>query len=343
MKEEGTIPEAVRAALAFGDKHPEILQLSLEQLRMLFLLNHFKSISKIAKHTGKEQTSVTKTIQAAENKFIRVAKEEIVNRSLGRNRFELIQPLGNKIVAFSESLLEQAYKIVDDINIATGPVTLRIGLVSFQMSMFADIKRKFVLEAEKRRIPYLLELKHTHTSEMRSFLNDDVVDIVLGGDVCEIDENPMHEDKQLDFIAHHEEKLGLLGRLDLKRKSITFQDIISEKMPVLLPNKGAIYHFITNETGLHSPESIKKSFNLIDWSNDVNMMIEMLRHSIYEASIISTSSIYETLRQQEEFKDTFFYHLENTKHVMKYGVFIKREERYKYSQNHPLTIFLNCC
>jgi DNA-binding transcriptional LysR family regulator len=303
------------------------VSVTVDQLRTFVAVHETGSARAAAIHVLKrDQSSVEKQLKTLDEHFWNFNKERLIIKPQGRGaelRFtrggERVYQLARKVLQeFSDTRtqFEKVYR-------------LRIALTKFTIPLLAEVEDSISKRLRQHGRKPERELIHIRSELVQQCLEDPSLDFSLGGIVTG---QPI--DSRLQFIPWKSENLLLLSNLPLHCKAIQIAQLRSLGLPLILPTTGVIKEFVTQALGG------AEGLNVVEWCNDLQFGLDLLRLRVHEACMICTEFIAAEARNRKDCDKTFYtYRISDCKLKMETGLFRRAGEDELYEPTHPVRIF----
>ncbi|WP_218952329.1 LysR family transcriptional regulator [Amycolatopsis anabasis] len=196
---------------------PELLDLTLDQFRILVVVHKTGTALLAARALGREQSSVQKQLNNLNDTAQRLIGESLVIKQ-GRGEPFLFSPSGDEAVALAENTLASWSGGIHRARRRVG-TTITVGTTEFTIRFLGENWPAIQQDFEGREVE--LKISHVRTRDFCAKLDAQQVDLICGSFATERDQLPTLD---YDFIEWHREGVALLANLttrELPDKPVT--------------------------------------------------------------------------------------------------------------------------
>lgn len=189
---------------------PEMLDVSLDQLRTLAVVHTTGTAQRAARALGREQSSVQKQLDNLNKAATRLVSEPLVVKQ-GRGKDFLFPPTGEEVVDLAKRTL---LAVTDSLHRSRRRVgsTVSFGTTEFTVQFLGAIWPALREDFERRGVH--LNIEHVRTRDLWRKLDGKKVDLVCGSFAAEPGRPPTLD---YDFLEWHRERVALLTNLSPAR------------------------------------------------------------------------------------------------------------------------------
>jgi DNA-binding transcriptional LysR family regulator len=310
-----------------------LLDLTLDQLRTLVVVRRTGTALGAARRLGREQSSVQKQLDTMNGIAQRLVGESLVIKR-GRGQDVLFTPTGETLVELAERTLDSWLTGTHAARRRLGS-TVTVGTTEFTIRFVGEIWPRVRDEFERREIE--LNVVHVRTRDFWQKLDSQQVDLVCGSFATRTGELPSLDH---DFIEWHREGVALLT--NLSNRELPDKPISSTRLPalpLLAPAAGLLAEFLR---GWYGPD-YRNQLSIVAEIDALYYGLGLLDSQLLHGCLLTTSQVAKAaiegrlpggrdLRAVPLATD-FEPPLE-----LVTGVFGRRNERERYSPEHPLNL-----
>lgn len=313
-----------------------LLDLTLDQLRTIVVVRHTGTALGAARRLGREQSSVQKQINAMNDIAQRLVGELLVIKQ-GRGQNVLFTPTGEAMVELAERTLNSWLAGTQAARRRLGS-TVTVGTTEFTIRFVGEIWPRVREEFERREVE--LKVVHVRTRDFWEKLESQQVDLVCGSFATRVGELPSLDH---DFIEWHREGVSLLT--NLSSRELPDKPVSSARLPaipLLAPTTGLLAEFLR---GWYGPD-YRNLLNIIAEIDALYYGLGLLDSQLLHGCLLTTSQVARAAVEGRlpggrglrtvPLADDFEPSLE-----LVTGVFCRRNERDRYSPEHPLNLLWN--
>ncbi|GAA0591676.1 hypothetical protein GCM10010174_03420 [Kutzneria viridogrisea] len=325
------------AALPPGllDCPPEILDLTLDQLRTLTVVHAVGSAQRAAQALGREQSSVQKQLDILNRAATRLIGEALVVKQ-GRGKDFLFTLSGKEITDLAYTTLRPWTDVVHRARRRVGS-TITVGTTEFTVEFLADIWPTLAEEFDRRAIT--LRVEHVRTRDLAAKLDAKDVDLVCGSLATRRGEPPVLD---YDFTEWHREGVALLTNLsprELPDRPVTMDTLPT--LPLLAPTAGLLAGFLAQWYG----PDYRGVLTVVADIDSLNYGLRLLDARLLHGCLLTTELVAHAALEGRLPGDSLrIIPLAGDFHPaleIVTGLFARRDERARYAPDHPLNLLWN--
>lgn len=314
---------------------PQMLDISLDQLRTLAVVHATGTAQRAARTLGREQSSVQKQLDNLNKAAARLVGEALVVKQ-GRGKDFLFTPVGEETVALAKQTL---LAITDSLHRSRRRVgaTVTFGTTEFTVQFLGAVWPGLREDFERRGVH--LNIEHVRTRDLWRMLDAKKVDLVCGSFAAEPGRPPTLD---YDFLEWHRERVALLTNLsarELPDTPVTAARL--PHLPLLAPTAGLLAQFLSRWYG----PDYRGVLDVIADIDSLNYGLNLLTSDLLHGCLLTTERVADAaldgrlpghgLRKIDLAND-YQPHLEIVT-----GIFARKGERDRYAPNHPLNLLWN--
>lgn len=328
--ENRTADDVVADAL---QQRPELLDLTLDQLRTLAIVHMEGNALQAAKRLGREQSSVQKQLDNLNRSAQRLCGEPLLIKQ-GRGQDFLVTPTGEHYVHLALDTLDTWQHGVQAARRRLGH-TITIGTTEFTVAFVGHIWPRVRDELHRRDIE--LKIRHIRTRDFAATLDSHHVDLICGSLAVETGRTP---DFDYDVIEWHREGVALLTNLTTHELPDTpvHHDKLAT-LPLLAPTAGLLADFLRTWYG----PDYRSTLNVIADIDALGYGLALLDNELQRGCLLTTHNVAQAAT---EGRLQGGHHLRALPLGTGYhppmeimtGIFTRRHEKDTYSPTHPLNI-----
>lgn len=326
----------LRAANVLGqalELRPELLDLTLDQLRTLLVVYETGNALRAARTLGREQSSVQKQLSNLNKSFQRLCGEALVIKQ-GRGQDFLFTPTGEEIAHLTKSTLDSWEHGIHAARRRLGS-TVTIGTTEFTIEFVGKVWPQLREEFERREID--LKVVHIRTRDFWAKLEAQQVDLICGSLATETGKRPTLD---YDFIEWHREGVALLTNLtthELPDKPVACDRLAT--VPLLTPSAGLLAEFLRRWYG----PDYRSTLNVVADIDALNYGLALLDSDLLRGCLLTTEAV---ARAAVDGRLQGGHNLRMLELGPGYtpaleivtGIFARPGERDHYSPDHPLNL-----
>jgi DNA-binding transcriptional LysR family regulator len=312
---------------------PELLDITLDQLRTLVLVHKTGSALRAARALGRAQSSVQKQLNTLNDAARRLVGEVLVV-SQGRGEDFLFTPTGEEVVTLAGDTLGSWDNSVHRARRRLG-ATITVGTTEFTIRFLGQIWPQVRDDFERREIE--LKIVHVRTRDFWAKLDAQQVDLICGSFATEVGQLPTLD---YDFIEWHREGIALLTNLttrELPAKPVSSTRLPT--LPLLAPTAGLLAEFLKRWYG----NDYRAALNVIADIDALNYGLGLLNSGLLNGCLLTTRNVADAVIEGRvpggdglrlvQLADDYRPRLE-----LVTGILCRRHERDQYGPDHPLNI-----
>ncbi|MGI8817275.1 MAG: LysR family transcriptional regulator [Pseudonocardia sp.] len=314
---------------------PEMLDVSLDQLRTLTVVHTTGTAQRAAHALGREQSSVQKQLDNLNRAAIRLVGEALVIKQ-GRGKDFLFTPSGEEVVALATRTL---LSWTDSLHRSRRRVgsTVTFGTTEFTVEFLGAVWPALREDFERRDIH--LKIEHVRTRDLWRKLDAKKVDLVCGSFAAEPGRPPQLD---YDFLEWHRERVALLTNLttrELPDTPVTTAKLPS--LPLLAPTAGLLAQFLGRWYG----PDYRGQLDVIADIDSLNYGLNLLNTELLHGCLLTTERVADAVLEGRlpganlrkiDLADDYEPTLE-----IATGIFARTGERDRYAADHPLNLLWN--
>ncbi|WP_258349012.1 LysR family transcriptional regulator [Saccharopolyspora gregorii] len=317
-------------------QHPELLDLTLDQLRTLAVVHLEGNALQAARRLGREQSSVQKQLDNLNRSAQRLCGEPLLIKQ-GRGQNFLVTPTGEHYVRLALDTLDTWQHGIQAARRRLGH-TITVGTTEFTVAFVGHIWPRVRDEFHRRDIE--LKISHIRTRDFAATLDSHHVDLICGSLAVETGTRP---DFDYDVIEWHREGVALLTNLtthELPDAPVQHDKLAA--LPLLAPTAGLLADFLR---AWYGPD-YRSTLNVIADIDALGYGLALLDNELQRGCLLTTENV---ARAATEGRLQGGHHLRALPLGAGYtppmqimtGIFSRRQEREKYSSRHPLNLLWN--
>ncbi|ABD09181.1 hypothetical protein RPB_4498 [Rhodopseudomonas palustris HaA2] len=269
------------------ERNAELFKITLEQLRLLYVLGSAGSISQVTKQLQpKHQSSVVKSLESLRNHTSTILKSELFDRKAGRGRNPLT-PAGRAAFELAESSLLALKEFTEKVT-SDGRFVVHVGLTTFLLNLVKGL----VPRLHSERQSFESRLVHLRTGKLEESVLKREVDCAFGGRTVKIGESSVQE-VGLKVRTIREDTFGFMLNYTTNNDQLTIKDIFAERIPLILPTSGVVFDFVRENLGVSSVAEIQQQINVVEWCDDVHFAFEIMRLRLHDAGMFVLKGVYD--------------------------------------------------
>ncbi|ONI90402.1 LysR family transcriptional regulator [Actinosynnema sp. ALI-1.44] len=314
---------------------PEMLDVSLDQLRTLAVVHTTGTAQRAARVLGREQSSVQKQLDNLNKAATRLVGEALVVKQ-GRGKDFLFTPTGEDIVTLAKTTLTEVTHNLHHSRRRVGS-TVTFGTTEFTVQFLGTVWPALRDDFERRGIH--LNIEHVRTRDLWSKLDGKKVDMVCGSFAAEPDRAPALD---YDFLEWHRERVALLTNLTPRELPDT--PVAADRLPhlpLLAPTGGLLAQFLGRWYG----PDYRGDLDVIADIDSLNYGLNLLTTQLLHGCLLTTDRVADAAIEGRlpglglrkiDLADDYRPRLEIVT-----GVFARQGERNRYTDDHPLNLLWN--
>lgn len=328
MARTNNLPDEQQGKLGeWADELAPFVPVTVDQLRTYVAVYETGSTRTAALRILKrDQSSVEKQLKTLEEHFWNFNKERLIIKPSARGaelQFtrggERVYELARKILEEFRSTRTQLEKIY----------RLRIAITKFTIPLLAEIDEPIWKRLKQFGRQPEQELIHIRSEHIQKCLEDPTIDFALGGILTG---EPI--ERNIEFVRWNTEKFVLLSNVPLGDAKIDVKQLRSAGLPLILRTDGVMKHFVARALG--GPEGL----NVVEWCNDVQFGLDLLRLRVREACMICSEFIAEEAAKRIESEGALHtYQFVGCDLLHERGLFRRAGTDELYEPTHPVRIF----
>ncbi|SER77811.1 DNA-binding transcriptional regulator, LysR family [Lentzea xinjiangensis] len=311
---------------------PEMLDVSLDQLRTLAVVHTTGTAQRAARVLGREQSSVQKQLDNLNRAATRLVGEALVLKQ-GRGKDFLFTPSGEEVVALAIQTLSSWTESLNRSRRRLGS-TVTFGTTEFTVEFLGAVWPSLREDFERRDIH--LNIEHVRTRDLWRKLDAKKVDMVCGSLAAQPGRPP---ELEYDFLEWHRERVALLTNLSTRELPDT--PVTSAKLPslpLLAPTAGLLAQFLGRWYG----PDYRGTLDVIADIDSLNYGLNLLNTKLLHGCMLTTERVADAVLEGRlpgrglrkiDLADDFDPALEIVT-----GIFARRGERERYAADHPLNL-----
>ena len=311
---------------------PEILDVSLDQLRTLAVVRTTGNAQRAARALGRDQSSVQKQVDNLNKIATRLVGEALVVKQ-GRGKDFLFTPTGEEFVALAKHTL---LTVTDGLHRSRRRVgsTVTCGTTEFTVQFLGAVWPALREDFERRGVH--LNIEHVRTRDLWRKLDAKKVDLVCGSFAAEPGRPPTVDH---DFLEWHRERVALLTNLtprELAESPVTATRL--PDLPLLAPTAGLLAEFLGRWYG----PGYRGVLHVIADIDSLNYGLNLLTTQLLHGCLLTTERVADAALEGRlpgvglrkiDLADDYHPRLEIVT-----GVFARKGERERYAADHPLNL-----
>jgi DNA-binding transcriptional LysR family regulator len=327
--------EAAEVLAVLLDSPPEMLDVSLDQLRTLAVVHTTGTAQRAAHALGREQSSVQKQLDNLNKAATRLVGEALVVKQ-GRGKDFLFTPSGEEAVAMARQTL---LTWTDSLHRSRRRVgsTVTFGTTEFTVQFLGAVWPALREDFERRGVH--LNIEHVRTRDLWRKLDGKKVDLVCGSFAAEPGRPPTLD---YDFLEWHRERVALLTNLSPRELPDT--PVSADRLPglpLLASTAGLLAQFLSRWYG----PDYRGLLHVIADIDSLNYGLNLLTSQLLHGCLLTTERVADAaiegrlpghgLRKIDLAED---YH---PRLEIVTGLFARKGERDRYTLEHPLNLLWN--
>jgi DNA-binding transcriptional LysR family regulator len=314
---------------------PEMLDVSLDQLRTLAVVHTTGTAQRAARALGREQSSVQKQLDNLNKVAVRLVGEALVVKQ-GRGKDFLFTTSGEEVVALATETLRSWTDSLHRSRRRVGS-TVTFGTTEFTVEFLGAVWPALREDFERRDVH--LKIEHVRTRDLWRKLDAKKVDLVCGSFAAESGRQP---DLEYDFLEWHRERVALLTNLtarELPDTPVTAAKLPS--LPLLAPTAGLLSQFLGRWYG----PDYRGELDVIADIDSLNYGLNLLNALLLHGCMLTTERVADAALEGRlpgrnlrkiDLADDYEPALEIVT-----GIFARKGERERYADDHPLNLLWN--
>lgn len=330
--DDGDTAEVLATLLACP---PEMLDVSLDQLRTLAVVHNTGTAQRAARALGREQSSVQKQLHNLNKAATRLVGEGLVVKQ-GRGKDFLFTPVGEEVVALARQTL---LSWTDSLHRSRRRVgsTVSFGTTEFTVQFLGAVWPALRQDFERRGVH--LNIEHVRTRDLWRKLEGKKVDLVCGSFAAEPGRPPTLD---YDFLEWHRERVTLLTNLtarELPDPPVTAARLPG--LPLLAPTAGLLAQFLRRWYG----PDYRGVLHVIADIDSLNYGLNLLTSDLLHGCLLTTERVADAALdgrlpgrglRKIDLADDYQPRLEIVT-----GIFARKGDRARYTPDHPLNLLWN--
>ncbi|APU16621.1 MULTISPECIES: LysR family transcriptional regulator [Actinoalloteichus] len=314
---------------------PEMLDVSLDQLRTLAVVRTTGTAQRAARVLGREQSSVQKQLDSLNKTATRLVGEALVVKQ-GRSKDFLFTPSGEEVVALAKQTL---LAVTDSLHSSRRRLgsTVTFGTTEFTVQFLGVVWHAMREDFERRDVH--LKIEHVRTRDLWRKLDGKKVDLVCGSFAAEPGRPPTLD---YDFLEWHREGVALLTNLsarELPDNPVTANRLPG--LPLLAPTSGLLAQFLSRWYG----PDYRGVLDVIADIDSLNYGLNLLTSDLLHGCLLTTERVAAAALdgslpgqglRKIKLADDYTPRLEIVT-----GIFARKGERERYAYDHPLNLLWN--
>jgi DNA-binding transcriptional LysR family regulator len=314
---------------------PQILDISLNQLRTLAVVHATGTAQRAARALGREQSSVQKQLDNLNKAATRLVGEALVVKQ-GRGKDFLFTPTGEEVVTWAKQTLHSATDSLHRSRRRVGS-TVTFGTTEFTVQFLGAIWPTLRDDFERRGIH--LNIEHVRTRDLWRKLDAKKVDLVCGSLAAEPDRPPTLD---YDFLEWHRERVALLTNLpprELPDTPVTAAQL--PNLPLLAPTAGLLAQFLSRWYGPDYHGTLHVIADIDSLNYGLNLLTTHLLHGcLLTTDRVADAALEGRLPGQGLRKIILADDYQPPLEIVT-GIFARKGERDRYATHHPLNLLWN--
>ncbi|KAA2252365.1 LysR family transcriptional regulator [Solihabitans fulvus] len=311
---------------------PEMLDVSLDQLRTLAVVHTTGTAQRAARALGREQSSVQKQLDNLNRTATRLVGEALVVKQ-GRGKDFLFTPSGEELVALATDTLRSWTDSLHRSRRRVGS-TVTFGTTEFTVEFLGAVWPGLRADFERRDVH--LNIEHVRTRDLWRKLDAKKVDLVCGSFAAETG-RPAELD--YDFLEWHRERVALLTNLTTRELPDT--PIAAARLPglpLLAPTAGLLAQFLGRWYG----PDYRGTLDVIADIDSLNYGLNLLTTELLYGCMLTTERVADAalegrLPGRGLRKIALANDYEPALEIVT-GIFARKGERERYAEDHPLNL-----
>ncbi|MFD9734638.1 LysR family transcriptional regulator [Umezawaea sp. NPDC059074] len=314
---------------------PEMLDVSLDQLRTLAVVHTTGTAQRAARVLGREQSSVQKQLDNLNKAATRLVGEALVVKQ-GRGKNFLFTPSGEEVVALAVRTLRSWTDSLHRSRRRVGS-TVTFGTTEFTVEFLGAVWPTLREDFERRDVH--LNIEHVRTRDLWRKLDAKKVDLVCGSFAAEPGKPP---NLPYDFLEWHRERVALLTNLTARELPDT--PVTAGKLPhlpLLAPTAGLLSQFLGRWYG----PDYRGRLDVIADIDSLNYGLNLLNAQLLHGCMLTTERVADAalegrLPGRDLRKITLADDYDPALEIAT-GIFARTGERERYADDHPLNLLWN--
>lgn len=314
---------------------PEMLDVSLDQLRTLAVVHATGTAQRAARVLGREQSSVQKQLDNLNKAAGRLVGEALVVKQ-GRGKDFLFTPAGEEVVALARQTLAAVTESLHGSRRRVGS-TVTFGTTEFTVQFLGAVWPALREDFERRGVH--LNVEHVRTRDLWRKLDAKKVDLVCGSFAAEPDRPPALD---YDFLEWHRERVALLT--NLSARELPDIPVTAERLPdlpLLAPTAGLLAQFLSRWFG----PDYRGVLHVIADIDSLNYGLNLLTTDLLHGCLLTTERVAEAALdgrlpgrglRRIDLADDYQPRLQIVT-----GIFARKGDRERYAPDHPLNLLWN--
>ncbi len=314
---------------------PEMLDISLDQLRTLAVVHTTGTAQRAARALGREQSSVQKQLDNLNKTATRLVGEALVVKQ-GRGKDFLFTPSGEEVVDLAKQTL---LSWTDSLHRSRRRVgsTVTFGTTEFTVQFLGAVWPALRVDFERRGVH--LNIEHVRTRDLWRKLDAKKVDLVCGSFATEPGRPPTLD---YDFLEWHRERVALLTNLTARELPDTpVAATHLPGLPLLAPTAGLLSQFLSRWYG----PDYRGVLDVIADIDSLNYGLNLLTSDLLHGCLLTTGRVADAALdgrlpgrglRKIDLADDYQPRLEIVT-----GIFARQGERQRYAADHPLNLLWN--
>jgi DNA-binding transcriptional LysR family regulator len=314
---------------------PEMLDVSLDQLRTLAAVHTTGTAQRAARALGREQSSVQKQLDNLNKAATRLVGEALVVKQ-GRGKDFLFTPTGEEVVDLAKRTL---LAVTDSLHRSRRRVgsTVTFGTTEFTVQFLGAVWPALREDFERRGVH--LNIEHVRTRDLWHKLDGKKVDLVCGSFAAEPGRPPTLD---YDLLEWHRERVALLTNLaprELPDTPVTAARLPG--VPLLAPTAGLLSQFLGRWYG----PDYRGVLDVIAEIDSLHYGLNLLTAQLLHGCLLTTERVADAALEGRlpgrglrkiDLADDYQPRLEIVT-----GIFARKGERDRYADDHPLNLLWN--
>jgi DNA-binding transcriptional LysR family regulator len=308
------------------------LRLTLDQLRTLVVAYEAGAVHAAAQIIGRDQSSVAKQLRALNEYFRPLCQEDLTRppRAGKRDRTLEFTRSGQAIAEISRALLEDWSLSLRRARRSVSR-SIAIGATSFTFDLAGSTWRE--LFSRFRNEDVHLTIRHIHTADVRSALNDTQLDLVIGGVMLPSGQS-LDLDERYEFLEWRRAPFYLVSNLKDKPPPERVSVDELSQLPLILPRSGLITDFFSHWLD----EKVLSDKHHVDvLEADVPFILSLLRSRIIEGCTIVPRFLIEAGHTKRLSTSSLYAPDKPDLHAVA-GLLARRADRQSLPADHPLNM-----
>jgi DNA-binding transcriptional LysR family regulator len=335
VPETGDDSEAAEVLAALLGCPPEMLDVSLDQLRTLAVVHVTGTAQRAGRALGREQSSVQKQLDNLNKAATRLVGEALVVKQ-GRGKDFLFTPSGEEVVALARQTLLSWTDSLHHSRRRVGS-TVTFGTTEFTVQFLGAVWPALRDDFERRGVQ--LNIEHVRTRDLWRKLDGKKVDLVCGSFAAEPGRPPTLD---YDFLEWHRERVALLTNLTARELPGT--PVAAARLPdlsLLAPAAGLLAQFLVRWYG----PDYRGVLHVIADIDSLNYGLNLLTSGLLHGCLLTTERVADAAIQGRlpgeglrkiDLADDYQPRLEIVT-----GILARKGERGRYAHDHPLNLLWN--